>query len=177
MDLLDRLLGHDAWTTRQLLIRCRELTDAQLDQDFDIGHRTVRETLHHIIWNMEAWTDVMAGRDLRGNPGLEPAGRTLRALFERLDRAETDLAAVAKPIAQRQAWDDTYVDRVDNPPKTRTYGGTLAHVITHGMHHRAQVLYLLRRLGLKDLLEGDALSWEDTLGERGAPGPSFLPLQ
>ena len=27
MDLLDRLLGHDAWTTRLLLQRCGELTD------------------------------------------------------------------------------------------------------------------------------------------------------
>jgi hypothetical protein len=41
MDILDRLLGHDAWTTRQLLLRCRDLTDAQLDREFDIGHRSV----------------------------------------------------------------------------------------------------------------------------------------
>jgi uncharacterized damage-inducible protein DinB len=29
------------------------------------------------------------------------------------------------------------------------------------MHHRAQLLYLLRRLGVRDLPEGDALSWEE----------------
>ncbi len=53
MDLLDRLLGHDAWTTRQLLLRCRNLTDEQLDREFDIGHRTVRATLLHVIRNVE----------------------------------------------------------------------------------------------------------------------------
>jgi len=53
MDLLDRLLGHDAWTTRQLLLRCRDLTDEQLDREFDIGHRTVRATLEHVIRNVE----------------------------------------------------------------------------------------------------------------------------
>jgi uncharacterized damage-inducible protein DinB len=54
MDLLDRLLGtHDAWTTRQLLGRCRELTDEQLDHEFEIGHRTVRATLLHMIRNVE----------------------------------------------------------------------------------------------------------------------------
>ena len=42
MDLLDRLLEHDRWATDQLLELCRGLTDAQLDQPFDIGHRTVR---------------------------------------------------------------------------------------------------------------------------------------
>jgi uncharacterized damage-inducible protein DinB len=28
------------------------------------------------------------------------------------------------------------------------------------MHHRAQCLYIMRQLGVKDLIEGDALSWE-----------------
>ena len=44
MDLLDRLLKHDRWATDQLLEVSRGLSDAQLDQAFDIGHRTLRET-------------------------------------------------------------------------------------------------------------------------------------
>ena len=44
MDLLDRLLGHDTWTTRELLARCAALTDEQLDTEFDIGHGTIRRT-------------------------------------------------------------------------------------------------------------------------------------
>jgi uncharacterized damage-inducible protein DinB len=28
------------------------------------------------------------------------------------------------------------------------------------MHHRAQVLNMMRQLGMKDLMEGDALRWE-----------------
>ena len=63
MDLLDRLLGHDAWTTRHLLLLCRDLTDEQLDREFDIAHRTVRATFAHIINNVEAWSDCMAGHD------------------------------------------------------------------------------------------------------------------
>ena len=63
MDLLDRLLGHDAWTTRQLLEICDNLPDETLDRDFDIGHRTLRRTLHHIISNMEIWSSLMANTD------------------------------------------------------------------------------------------------------------------
>jgi uncharacterized damage-inducible protein DinB len=59
VDLLDRLLAHDAWTTRQLLDHCRALADDQLDRPFDIGHRTVRATFQHIIFNMEAWSALM----------------------------------------------------------------------------------------------------------------------
>ena len=36
----------------------------------------------------------------------------------------------------------------------------IVHVITHSMHHRAKVLYVLEPLGLSHLPEGDALDWE-----------------
>lgn len=28
------------------------------------------------------------------------------------------------------------------------------------MHHRAQIIHMLKRLGVKGVLEGDLLSWE-----------------
>ncbi|MFG0259637.1 MAG: DinB family protein [Phycisphaerales bacterium JB041] len=155
MDLLDRLLGHDAWTTGALLGRCGELTDEQLDQDIDIGWRTVRRTLDHLIWNMQAWGNEMAGLPLG-----ERGGDSLGELAARLDAASAHLAATARGIASRGAWDETWVPPHDGEPVERTYGGTIAHVITHSMHHRAQVLYMLRVLGLKDLPEGDVLTWE-----------------
>src|SRR5437899_9406862 len=77
MTILDRLLGHDAWTTRQLLLRCRDLTDEQLDRRFDIGDRSLRETFLHILGAMENWTDRMAARPVRnasaagGTPSIE----------------------------------------------------------------------------------------------------------
>ena len=79
MDLLDRLLGHDAWTTRQLLLRCRGLTDAALDREFDIGHRTVRATLAHIVRNVEVWSDLMSGQPVRADPGAGPQGHPVVA--------------------------------------------------------------------------------------------------
>ncbi|HUE12721.1 MAG TPA: DinB family protein [Planctomycetaceae bacterium] len=162
MDLLDRLLGHDAWTTRQLLLLCRDLTDEQLDHDFDIGHRTVRTTFRHIIRNVEGWSDLMAGRPI-DNDQRSP-GTSISELIARLDLAAADLAKVARAVAQRDGWDEKWLDKRSEPPKEFTYGGSIAHVITHSMHHRAQVLYLLRQLGLKDLPEGDVLSWEHQAG-------------
>ena len=158
MDLLDRFLGHDAWTTKQLLLLCEDLTDDELDRDFDIGHRTVRATFHHVIYNMEGWSDLMAGKPIRTDER-----RSVPGLIARLDCAADDLAAVARSVAARQAWDERWLDPNNNAPVERTYGGTIAHVITHSMHHRAQLLYLLRRLGVKDLPEGDVLSWEHQL--------------
>ena len=43
----------------------------------------------------------------------------------------------------------------------KPFGAAIAHVITHSMHHRAQVLNMMRHLGMKDLPEGDVFSWEN----------------
>ena len=155
MDLLDRLIGHDSWTTQQVTLRCRDLDDAQLDRAFDIGPGSVRATLEHIIRNMEVWTDLIREQAVR------PAGRSsIPELEARLERAAADLAALACEVREREAWDEEWVDVLDDPPRSKTYGGAIAHVITHSMHHRAQLLFMLRALGLDSLPEGDALSWE-----------------
>jgi uncharacterized damage-inducible protein DinB len=164
MDLLDRLLGHDAWTTHQLLICCDGLTDDQLDRDFDIGHRSVRATLLHVIRNVEVWSDLMSARPVRANGGTQPEGRSISGMVARLDRAAVDFGTLARSVAARGGWDEQWVDHLDDPPQEKTFGGSIAHIITHSMHHRAQLLYMLRRLGVADLPEGDVLSWERQLG-------------
>jgi uncharacterized damage-inducible protein DinB len=158
MDLLDRLLAHDAWTTRQLLEICATLSDEQLDRDFDIGHRTLRTTFNHIIHNMESWSAAMAGQDLERHSDWSVSGLT-----RRLDVAAARFQAVARAVADRNGWDETWVDRLDTPPQEKRYGTAIAHLITHSMHHRAQALYLLRLAGVSNLPEGDVFSWENSL--------------
>lgn len=140
-------LASSTQRTRQLLLLCRGLTDEQLDREFDIGHRTARATLQHIIFNVEVWSDLIVS-----------------TLIERLDRAASHLARVARTVSERGGWDERWVDVLDNPPAEKTYGGAIAHVITHSMHHRAQLLYMLRRLEVGGLPEGDVLSWERQTG-------------
>ncbi|HET6879273.1 MAG TPA: GNAT family N-acetyltransferase [Pirellulales bacterium] len=159
MDLLDRLLGHDAWTTQQLLQRCRDLSDEQLDREFDIAHRSVRATLTHVIRNVEVWSQLMAGRQV-----VEGSGTSVGELIARLNRVAAELAQLARGVAERRAWDARFLDTLDSPPVEKTFGGGIAHIVTHSMHHRAQLLYMLRRLGVKDLPEGDVLSWEQQTG-------------
>jgi uncharacterized damage-inducible protein DinB len=170
MDLLDRLLGHDAWTTRTLLLRALVLSDEQLDREFDIGHRSVRATADHLIFNMEVWSALMAGRRPDTGRGSSPEDRTVEGLLSRLAAAESQLASVARSVAERGAWDGLWLDVLDDPPAPKSFGGAIAHVITHGMHHRAQLLHMFGKLGVRDLPEGDVLSWEQQLAHPpGAP--------
>ena len=158
MDLLDRLLGHDRWTTAQLLERCRELRAEQWAQPFDLGHQTLAATLQHMIANVRVWTDLMAERPIQ--PAADEALITADLLLAAWQHVYTDFATLACRIADERRWDATYVDVLDDPPRSKSYGGTIAHVITHNMHHRADIIHMLTRLGLAQVLEGDVLSWE-----------------
>ena len=159
MDLLDRLLGHDAWTTRQLLLQCQSLSDEQLDRPFPIGHASLRATFDHIVWNIEAWTDSICRRPIAPRPGSRPV--TIASLLARLDATHAEFAAVARRLQSEGRLDELFPDPDSSGRVTlKTHGGAIAHVITHSMHHRAQVLNIMRQLGITNLLEGDALSWE-----------------
>jgi uncharacterized damage-inducible protein DinB len=155
MDLLDRLLGHDHWTSRQLLEIAAALDDERLDRRHDIGHRTIRATLDHIVHNVEAWSSAMDGDTLRRNTDTSTQG-----MICRLDAAHRRLHRIARQIAARGAWDEAWTDRLEDPPQAKSFGAAIAHVITHSMHHRAQVLYMLRLVGVTDLPECDVFSWE-----------------
>ncbi len=160
MDILDRLLGHDAWTTRQLLLISCDLSDEQLDREFGIGHRTLRETLWHIVGNVIVWTDLLYQRPAMLSDQPPELKRSVDYLLARYEAAYSDFAAIARRIANEHREDETYTDYLDEPPTQKTYGGTIAHLITHSMNHRSEVLHILARLGVSDLLEGDTISWE-----------------
>ena len=157
MDLLDRLLGHDVWTTQQFLEIADSLSDEQLDQDCGIGHKTVRRTLEHLVWNVECWTDLMRGDVVR----CRPSGcQSIRELMARFDRASMQFTRFAREVSAEGRLDERFSDTLDDPPQLKSVGTTIVHVATHGMHHRAQLLIMFRQLGVPNLPEGDALSWD-----------------
>jgi uncharacterized damage-inducible protein DinB len=161
LDILDRLLAHDAWTTRQLLLRCRELDATALHEPFDLGHQTLSETLDHMIGNVRTWTDLMSGASIPRDETAHPE-RSVVELIAWHETASADFAALARRIRDEGRLDELWIDVLDDPPAAKSYGGAIAHVITHNMHHRAEVLHMLQRLGIQELPEGDVLSWEAT---------------
>ncbi|QOV89833.1 DinB family protein [Humisphaera borealis] len=160
MTILERLLHHDAWTTRALLSLSANLSDADLDREFDIGHRTLRRTFSHIVGNMECWFDLMSDRPQRAAATTAPSPDSVAGLLARLDIVADELLSLGRAVSEQGRENADFVDYLDNPPHRKPLGAGLVHLATHGMHHRAQCLYILRRLGVKNLIEGDALSWE-----------------
>lgn len=157
MDILERYLGYEAWTLRHMIVRCQELSCEQLHTEFDIGHGSLHETIVHIIRNLEVWTDLMREQGVRSLP---PIADDAAVYLARFDAAMADFSAYAREVATQGRLDTTYVDILDNPPQAKSFGGTLLHVLTHTTVHRWEVQHMLQRLGLSDVIEGDALSWE-----------------
>lgn len=158
MDLLDRMLGHDRWTTTQYLELSRSLSDAQLDQDFDVGLGSLRATFDHMIFNVDAWTAVMTGGT---EDDVNRDGSSIPELLERHERSYDAFAGVARQMHDEQRLDETYADFYN---VKQSIGGTIVHVILHNAQHRAEVLHMLRRLGITDPIEGDPQEWEHMTG-------------
>jgi uncharacterized damage-inducible protein DinB len=155
MTILDRLLGHDAWTTRQLLLRCQSLSDEQMHRAFDIDNRSLSATFAHLIGAMEFHTDHLLGRT---SSESDREDTSVEGMLLRLTKVAKSFAAFATKV-EREGREDEMMINQDNEG-LRTLGGVIAHVITHNMHHRAQAMYILDQLGVSDIIEGDVLGWE-----------------
>lgn len=144
MDSLDRLLEHDAWATNQVLDLCHGLRDEQLDREFDIGHRTIRATLAHMIPNYAFWTALMTGQ-----PTVEWSGpNTLDALSAEHERGYAAFAAIARQMRDAGRLEETFQDHHGYP---FTFGGTILMVILHHEAHRADIIHIFARLGVPEL--------------------------
>lgn len=114
MDIVDRLLAHDTWTTRQLLLACQSLPDLSFDRAFDIDHASLRKTFEHIIGNMEIWTDLLYERSVQ-----KKTGNSILELLDRLSITSRDFAHITQNIVRDQRYDDCFLDTLDNPPKKK----------------------------------------------------------
>jgi uncharacterized damage-inducible protein DinB len=155
-DLLDILLAHDRWATTLMLDACTKLSDQQFHQRFEIGPGSLHDTLTHVIGAMRTWMDTLAGRE--PGPRLETDGqrRTPDQLRNVLEEACQQFASEAR----RRPLEELATRRLrDGRTLELPRAAVLAQVTTHGMHHRAQCLNMLRQLGISPLPHSSVAEW------------------
>jgi uncharacterized damage-inducible protein DinB len=155
-DPLTILLAHNEWATRNIIEACATLPHEQFHRRFEMGPGSLHDTLAHLLAAMRVWGDLLAGREQR--PRLEGTQRSTGELLKLLDEIAADLAASAKahPL-------DGLVTRIrDGKSYAFTRGAVLTHVTTHGMHHRAQCLNMLRHVGVQPLPQSSVAEWTQT---------------
>ena len=168
-DPLDILLAHDAWATREVLAACAPLDTDAWHRRFEMGLGSLHDTLTHVVGAMLRWADRIDGPPRPLRPSIEGTVRTAAELRTLLDLAESDLAASAAR-ARSRGLDTALEVTLGGTPHRFTLGAMLVHVATHGSHHRAQCLNMLRRLGLPGV--SDRLPEIDVLDWQARPGPA-----
>jgi uncharacterized damage-inducible protein DinB len=158
MDLFDLFAGADSFHVRTLLEHSRALSAAQLDAPLDkSAHvfpwpapaRSLRDLLKRLVQTKELWTAALTGGTLPDVDAEPPEQSTPAALLGRLEKADRDFTRILADVRDRNAWSETFVDALCEPPETFSFGGMFAHVITFNTYQRLLALDALRRLGVK----------------------------
>ncbi|USO00232.1 MAG: hypothetical protein H6810_06115 [Phycisphaeraceae bacterium] len=159
-DPAEILLAHDRWATRQLIDAARELTHDQFHQRFEMGLGSVHDTLAHIVGVIAGWGDFHAGRPRR-EPWENSGPYTCDQLAAALDEFADEFAAHTTPH------DEVVTAERHGRVWSFTRGAVLTHVTTHGVHHRAQCVNMLRHLGQEGPWRVSVVEW--TLADASAP--------
>ena len=151
---LSILLAHDHWASRQVLDACATITPEQFHRRFEMGPGSLHDTMLHILGAMRTWTESLAGKE--PGPRVEQSGqRSVAQLLELMDACAKDL----RTEADRLPLSDTISRVRDGKTFTFARGVVLTHVATHGMHHRAQCLNMLRHVGVTPLPPTSVTIW------------------
>lgn len=132
----------------------RPLAPEEYSREFPYGLKTIPATLLHA-----AGAEWVYGHRLRGQPvTIADSPFTAERLpsFAALEAAWADLAITTRAVLnQITAWDEPVEYRMlpqaPGAPAIRvrtTAGGLAAQLLVHEVHHRSQVISMLRQLGV-----------------------------
>jgi uncharacterized damage-inducible protein DinB len=128
----------------------RSLYYAQYTQEFPFGHKSIRETLAHV-----AASEWGYNRRLKGEPIPPQSDRPFTPFFDSefppLDRAWSEQTEETRRTLREVGDLSRTIEFISalpgNPTIQATAGGIVAQLLFHEVHHRAQVMAMLRQLG------------------------------
>lgn len=170
--LIQRLCQHRAWVNANLLDAASDLNGEQLRRAFQIGQGSIWKSLTHLYAAEFVWLEA-----LRGNESpLAPGDLAGRLPGNQLGEDKFDsLAELRQRWAElQQRWDDYLSElspeSLDEPVyKVSTSSGlgerfatrrsdVLLHVCAHAQYTTAQVVNMLRQVGVEKLPESMLIS-------------------
>jgi uncharacterized damage-inducible protein DinB len=137
-----KLVDYELWANYRLLDFLEGLTGEECNRDFGFGLRTPHKTIVHIAKVMQGWSGCVG--PVIQMPSWkdydEPASLSeVRNIFESIAKS---LPVAAKAAHQQQLLGEQR--RLNQ----------LFHIVTHGTHHRGQLLSMITLMGYGQPLEG-----------------------
>lgn len=165
MDLIDRLLATESDSLRTILDQLSGWTDSQWDESlpfsvqemcYEDRQATVRQLLDWYLLTMEAW---IAAVDRQGFPAER--NTTREGIASRAEIALPMFEGLVRRVREADEWNAEFTDELCDPPARFSFGGMIAHVITHNLVRRQALLAALRQRSGLDAW-GDPLHWEQS---------------
>ena len=156
MDLVMNMVDHHVRVIDGLLERAGHLPEDVLERPIEISvsgiddEPTLRSLLARLVGQLAMWEASMNGRPYDFDSERTETIACLKKKFATAGQAFRDDVAT---VAADDRFDDTFVDATCEPPRTFTYGGMVAHVLSWGSHRRTLVLGALSDAGEEGLVE------------------------
>jgi AraC-like DNA-binding protein len=153
MELAERMVAHDNRLATELIGLAAQLDDAALDEPnrvepptdaFHGDEPSIRSMLNRLVFTKEMWSAAIKGRAFE-----ESDDRSLDGMRERLQHAGDEFVGIVRDVEKRDAWDTAFVDATCEPPRSFTYAGAVAHVLTWDAHRRHILIGALHRRGVE----------------------------
>jgi uncharacterized damage-inducible protein DinB len=154
---------HDLWATTTLLNACRPLSEQQLDQPFQMGPGSVRRTFLHMISAKLYWTDRLRNHTRQMYPPESHRTASIEKITSLNETVSMDFQQLAITLIESKRLNETIFATPRPGAHPIRIASVLYHVPNHGTHHRAQILNMLRHLGVSPLPAVDVDDWEQTL--------------
>ncbi len=164
-NLIRRLHQHRMWVTQRLLEAVRPLSDSQLHTPIAIGQGSVWRSLTHLLAAEYVWLEALLGNEspltpgdvegkLPGNQQGPGAIATLDELASRWDELDRRWNRYLGSLTENSL--DEVIYKMSTSSGSRKRHGTrradvLLHVCTHAQYTTAQLMNMLRQLGVAPL--------------------------
>jgi uncharacterized damage-inducible protein DinB len=180
LSILQRLHQHRAWANEELVAAAASLSHEQLQQAFDIGQGSVWRSLVHMYAGEYVWLETLFGDDDPCCPGDLPGQLVGNQLGDHPIQSFDELREKWAGLEARwqnylanlspEMLDDFVARRRttvsgDRPFTCRRYD-VLIHVCLHAHYTEAQVINMLRHLGVQNLPDRmlTQLVWQESAG-------------
>lgn len=143
---VEYLYEYNRWANARVLDAVSKLTPEQFTRDLQSSHRSVRDTLAHIlaaewIW-LERWKAVSP------KALLTPTDfQTVESLATRWAKVERGYVEFINGITDESLAEVITYTNTKGEEWTYPLGRMMQHVMNHSSYHRGQVATMLRQLG------------------------------
>ncbi len=166
MDVVTGMLDHHLTLVAEIIDRADQLDPATLDAPIELSvesidaDMTLRGTMDRLVGQLEMWVTSLEG----GTEMPQPTDRSPAGMRTRLAAAGPKFQElVLDPVAAGRGG-DTFIDAMCDPPRTFSYAGVLAHVLTFAAFRRTIAIGALESAGIGDLGSGDPMQYVGGVG-------------